>query len=331
MSILSVRSVTKVFDGKRAVQGLSLEVGPGEIFGLLGPNGAGKTTLLRMVMDILKPDEGTISIFGRPLDPAGKDRIGYLPEERGLYQRVRVGELLQYLAELKGLAPAAARARIERGLRRVDLGDAAGKKVRELSKGMQQKVQLVATLLPEPDLLILDEPFSGLDPVNRLLALELLEERVRAGSSLVLSTHILEQAEALCERVLLVNGGRALLEGRVRDLKEQRGEGAVLLTHADELPAVEGALRVTPLGVGPDGRRSKVHLRPGTPPDRFLAEVLHAGARVTHFERALPTLNEIFIAAVREDGPAGPSAAPPAVLSPHAAHAATPPSPPLAS
>ncbi|MBI5368235.1 MAG: ATP-binding cassette domain-containing protein [Planctomycetes bacterium] len=299
--VLSLRGVTKVFDGKPAVADVSLDAGPGEIFGLLGPNGAGKTTLLRMVMDILRPDAGAIDLFGRPLDAAAKDRIGYLPEERGLYQRVRVQEILRYLAELKGLSAAEARTRVDRYLHRVELHEVRHRKVRDLSKGMQQKVQLVATLLTEPDLMILDEPFSGLDPVNRLLALELMQERVRAGSTLVLSTHIMEQAEALCARVLLLHHGHAILAGNVRELRESRSEGAVILAGTGDPATVPGAAQVTPIE-GPGEPRVKVRLQPGVAPDRFLADFLAAGGRVTHFERALPSLNEIFIAAVRASG-----------------------------
>jgi ABC-2 type transport system ATP-binding protein len=294
MPALEVRSVTKVYDQKVAVEKVSLGVEPGEIFGLLGPNGAGKSSLLRMAMDIIRPDSGEILVFGSPLSARSKERIGYLPEERGLYQRQRVGEVLKFLGELRGLSAHVAERRVDGYLDRVGLIEVKRKRMRELSKGMQQKVQIAAVLLGEPELLILDEPFEGLDPVNQILISDLMKEFTSRGAAIVLSSHRMDQVEAMCRKVLLLHHGQSVLSGEVEEIKERFSDNAVLVEADRDLrahPAVERA--------EPHLRGLKLWLRAGTGPEAFLAELLSQGARIRHFEKAQPSLDEIFVKVVR--------------------------------
>jgi ABC-2 type transport system ATP-binding protein len=284
--VLQVSDVVKAYQGKVAVDHVSFDVKAGETFGLLGPNGAGKTTLIRMIMDILRPDSGRIEILGRPIDGETQNLLGYLPEERGLYQRQNVFDVLVFLAEIKGLPRHVARARAERYLDRVGLFETRNKKMRELSKGMQQKIQIAAVLQHEPQLVILDEPFIGLDPVNREVVLDLLNETTKRGAAIILSTHLMEQVEMLCTRALMLHQGKPVLYGTVREIKEQYADHSIriecnrdLATHPD-VERIAGA---------------RVVLRPGVVPEAFLASLLRDGASVSRFERALPTLNEIFV------------------------------------
>ena len=234
--ILRVRAVCKSFREVRAVDGVSFEVARGEIFGLLGPNGAGKTTLLRMILDIHRPDSGEIEVFGKPMSRDDLDRIGYLPEERGLYRKRTVLQVLRYLGRLKGMTSAEAVHEAERWLERLDMLPVRDKKLESLSKGNQQKVQLVGTLVGRPELLVWDEPFSGLDPINVRQVRELLAELNREGTSIILSTHLMAQAESLCTRVGLVHGGRLILCGGVAELKETMGRPSLeeVFLHAVE-------------------------------------------------------------------------------------------------
>jgi ABC-2 type transport system ATP-binding protein len=289
--VLDVSGVSKTFDGKRAVDGVSFSVARGEIFGLLGPNGAGKTTLIRMMMDILRPDEGRILLLGREMGPDLQDRLGYLPEERGLYQRQRVADVLVFLGEIKGLPPHVARARADRYLDRVGLLASRGRKMRELSKGMQQKIQIAAVLQHEPDLIVLDEPFIGLDPVNREVVLELLRETVARGASIVLSTHLMEQVEALCTRAVMLHHGRVVLSGTVREIKERHADNAVVVECDRDLSAHAAVARA-------EGGR--LFLRDGVTPETFLASLLADGAAVRRFERALPSLHDVFVRVVKD-------------------------------
>jgi ABC-2 type transport system ATP-binding protein len=293
MPALEVRGVTKAYDSKVAVDSVSLSVEPGEIFGLLGPNGAGKSTLIRMIMDILRPDSGEIRILGQAISPAVKEKVGYLPEERGLYQRQRVGEILQFLGELKGLPAHVAAHRAGSYLDRVDLPGVWKKKMRQLSKGMQQKVQLAAVFLSEPDLLILDEPFEGLDPVNRVLVTELMRECARRGATIVLSSHRMDQVEAMCRKVFLIHHGKEVLSGDVREIKERFADNAVLLECDRDVGARAEIERFTPEGAG-----LKLWLKPGASPEALLASLLSEGARIRRFERALPSLDQIFVKVV---------------------------------
>lgn len=296
MPVLEVRDVVKAYDGKLAVDHVSLEVESGEIFGLLGPNGAGKSSLLRMVMDLLRPDSGEILVLGRRLESSLKDRVGYLPEERGLYPRQRVGEVLEYLGRLKGLTRAAAARRAEAALDRVGLWEVRRRRLRELSKGMQQKLQIAAVLMPDPALAVLDEPFEGLDPVNCVRVTDLLREHAARGAAFVLSSHRMDQVEALCRRVFLIHRGRGVLWGEVEKIRDRFADSAVLL-EADPVPAAHPWIE----RARPDGRALRLWLREGIPAERFLADLLASGTRVRRFERARPSLDEIFVRVVGEE------------------------------
>src|SRR5258705_8177594 len=234
--MLEVRNVTKRYDGRAVVNQVSFEVQPGEIFALLGPNGAGKTTLIRMITDILRPDEGEVRFEGRPVGGDLRRTISYLPEERGLYRRVRTLEALAYYGELKGLSRRDARDRAMELLNRVGLGEWAMKQVQALSKGMQQKVQICTALIGEPKLMILDEPFSGLDPLNVQLLEEILRERRERGATVLLSTHQMNKVEQQCDRALMINRGHMVLYGNVTEIRGQYAEHAYVVD-GGEVPA----------------------------------------------------------------------------------------------
>jgi ABC-2 type transport system ATP-binding protein len=291
MPALEVRGVTKAYGTKVAVDSVSFAVGRGEIFGLLGPNGAGKSTLIRMVMDILRPDTGEIRVLDAP--PGVNERVGYLPEERGLYQRQRVGEVLQFLGELKGLERHVAIRRVDQYLDRVGLLETKKKRMRELSKGMQQKVQLAAVLLTEPDLMILDEPFEGLDPVNRVLVTDLMKEVASRGATIVLSSHRMDQVEAMCRSVFLIHQGKGLLSGEVHEIQERYADNSVLLVSDRDLGGHPAVARTEPKGAA-----VKVWLKEGEAPEKFLAGLLADGAKIRRYERALPSMDEIFVRVV---------------------------------
>ncbi len=289
--MLRVSDVVKAYNGKVAVDHVSFDVKPGETFGLLGPNGAGKTTLIRMIMDIMRPDSGRIEVNGAGVDAATQDILGYLPEERGLYQKQKVFDVLVFLAEIKGLPRHVARARAERYLDRVGLLETRNRHMRELSKGMQQKLQIAAVLQHEPSLVILDEPFIGIDPVNRGVVLDLLAETTKRGAAIILSTHLMEQVEMLCQRALMLHKGRTMLYGTVQEIRER---------HADQSVRVECD---RDLASHPDVARTengRLFLRDGVAPEAFLASLLKDGAAIRRFERALPTLNDVFVKVARE-------------------------------
>ncbi|MHC4607201.1 MAG: ABC transporter ATP-binding protein [Planctomycetota bacterium] len=290
---LEVRNVAKSYGVTRAVDGVSFSVPRGDIFGLLGPNGAGKTSLIRIAMDIMRPDEGEVLLLGGPATSETKNRVGYLPEDRGLYQRQRVRDVLRFLGEIKNLPRHVAARRAEEYLDRVGLLATRRKLMRELSRGMQQKVQLAAVLLHEPDLLILDEPFSGLDPVNRRLVIDILKETAERGATVVLSTHLIDQVEALCREVFLIHKGRGILHGEVEKIREEHADNSVWIEPIGDLPehpAVERTERA-------DGR-TRIWLRGGTTPEQLLQDLIRGGAKIRLFQRALPSLDEIFVKVV---------------------------------
>jgi len=291
--MIQVEKLVKHYANVKAVDGVSFAVARGEIFGLLGPNGAGKTTTIRTMLDIIKPDSGTITLMGQPVTEASKARIGYLPEERGLYKGYRLLECLSYLGALKGLTRADARQRAEVLLKRVDLSDYAQRKVKELSKGMTQKAQFLAAIVHDPDLLILDEPFQGLDPVNtELLKTILLEEQAR-GKTIILSTHNMNQVEEMCNRILLMDHGRVILYGPLEEIQAQHAEHAVVL-QCDALPqALPGVQRVEP-----HNQAQMLVLEQETSPQQVLQQLVAAGVTIQRFEVATPPLEEIFISVV---------------------------------
>jgi ABC-2 type transport system ATP-binding protein len=291
-----LRGIRKSFAGHVAVRELSLDVPKGSVFGLLGPNGAGKTTTLRMILDILGPDAGTIEILGRPSDQAVRDRIGYMPEERGLYPRMVLEEQLVFMATIKGVARAEARRRVGPWLERVGLAEWGRRKTNELSKGMQQKAQFVATVLHEPDVLILDEPMSGLDPVGADLMRGVMLDMRRRGTTLVLSSHQMETVERLCDRVALIDRGEKVLDGSVADVKARYGKNTVILAYDGDgafIAGLPGVARVTDFG-----QYVEVRLADGAdaqPLLRAAAERL----RLRRFEIVEPSLHDIFVETVK--------------------------------
>jgi ABC-2 type transport system ATP-binding protein len=292
--------VTKRFDGFTAVSELDLRVGPGRIFGLLGPNGAGKTTTLRMIVGIIAPDEGRIELFGEHISERTRERVGYLPEERGLYKRMKVGEQLRFFGELKGLSARSADPLIDRWLEKVKLSEWKNKKVSELSKGMQQKVQFIAAVLHDPDLLILDEPSSGLDPVNAELLKEIVLELKSAGKSIIFSTHQMALAEDVCDDICLINRARKVLDGSLREVKRGLGRNAVALRFEGDGAVLSDAKIVA--GVRDRGDFQEIMLADGAVPQDLLEKLVAARAQVSKFELVEPSLHDIFIAQVGGDG-----------------------------
>jgi ABC-2 type transport system ATP-binding protein len=289
-----VTHVSKSFGQVQAVKDVSFEVYPGEILGLLGPNGAGKTTTIRMLLDIFEPDSGTVSLLGGPMTEEKKSRIGYLPEERGLYQDQKLEQVLVYLATLKGLEEGEARERLERWFKRLELYEHREKKVQELSKGMQQKAQIISTLVHEPDLLVIDEPFSGLDPVNTRLVKDIIEEQQAAGRGIIMSTHQMHQVEALCSRIVLINQGEGVLYGDVDKIKREFAGNAVILEGQGEFETLPGVLEAR--------RRDGVWhlaLEPGTSPQALFRTLANQEVKIERFEIAEPSLDDIFITVVK--------------------------------
>jgi len=292
--VVEVSHLSKCFGKTQAVDDVSFAVNSGEIFGLLGPNGAGKTTTIRMMLDIFKPDSGTVSLFGGKMDQPKKMRIGYLPEERGLYKDQPLDSVLVYLATLKGLDEHTARGRLNPWLERLDLAEHRKKKVQELSKGMQQKAQIIATLLHEPDLIVIDEPFSGLDPVNTRLIQQILEEQRQAGKAILMSTHQMNQVEALCTRIVLINRGRSVLYGEVDEIKRQFAGNAVLIEGQGDFGQVPGVLEARG-----DNGAWRLALGVGTDPQTvFRAIAERQDTRIERFELAAASLDDIFIQVV---------------------------------
>lgn len=300
MHCVEVFHIAKRFGDTEAVADVSFAVAAGEIFGLLGPNGAGKTTTIRMILDIFKPDAGSTSILGGPMTEAKKDRIGYMPEERGLYQEVSLERCLVYLATLKNLSPVDARHRLALLLDRFDLAAHKGKKVKELSKGMQQKAQIINTILHQPELIIVDEPFAGLDPVNTQLVMDVLHELCRQGTTILMSTHQMHQVEALCDRIVLINQGRNVLYGRLDEIRRRYAGGALLVQADGELPSLAGVEQIAS-----HNGAVKLTLAPGITPQEVLEQLVARHVRLEKFEVAVPTLDEVFIRSVSDGHAAG--------------------------
>jgi len=293
-----VDRVTKRFAGHTAVDALSLSVPSGVIYGLLGPNGAGKTTTIRMIMDIYEPDDGSIRLFN---DVAGgrthSARIGYLPEERGLYPKMRVLDVLIFLAEIKGVTRRAARAAALQWLERLGLGDWGMRKVSDLSKGMQQKVQFISAVLHDPELVVLDEPFSALDPVNRQVLLDTVIEYRRQGKTVLFSTHIMEHAEQLCDRLCIIARGKKLIDGSLADVKRTHGGKHVVIAFDGNQGAAQqifGDRRLVSK-VEDFGQQAELELAPGADAQEILQALVSSGARLSHFELASPSLHKIFV------------------------------------
>ncbi len=296
-----VEGVTKRFSGHTAVKSLSLDVPTGGIFGLLGPNGAGKSTSIRMMMDIIEPDEGKIMLFGSEKSPREmSERLGYLPEERGLYKKMKVLDQLVFLGEIKGLKTSEAKRRSLAWLERLGLGEWSQKKVEDLSKGMQQKVQFAGTLLHDPDLVILDEPFSGLDPVNSQVMKDVVVDIAKSGRTVLFSTHIMEQAEKMCDRVVIIARGEKVVDGSLAEVKAEFGGNHIALefTHDKERAARILADRQLIARVDDYGASAEVELASTGTADALLAALVGEGVGLRRFEVVEPSLQSIFIAKV---------------------------------
>jgi len=292
---IAVTHLSKSFGSVRAVEDVSFEVYPGEIFGLLGPNGAGKTTTIRMILDIFRPDGGETSILGGKLDEKKKKRIGYMPEERGLYRAQPLEPTLVFLARLKGLDEATARRRLKPWLERLDLYEHRHKKVQDLSKGMQQKAQIIATLVHEPDIIIVDEPFAGLDPVNTRLVKEIIAEQCQAGRTVMMSTHQMHQVEALCNRIVLIHRGRVMLDGQVEQIKRDFAGNAITLEGSGDFTDLPGVLEARH-----ENGIWRLALQSGTrAQDVFRALAAREGVRIERFELAEASLDDIFVTVVQ--------------------------------
>jgi ABC-2 type transport system ATP-binding protein len=291
---LQVEHVSKRYATVQAVDDLSFSVRQGEIFGLLGPNGAGKTTTIRMVLDIIKPNAGEISVLGGPMNARKQARIGYLPEERGLYDDMTVMDVLLFLGQLKGLTRQTARARAEQYLREVELWDAHELKTEQLSRGMKQKAQFVAGTMHEPDLIIVDEPFSGLDPVNTRIIERLLYRMRDRGAAIIMSTHQMHQVEEMCERILLIDRGQRVLYGHLNEIREQFASNALEVDLAGQVEQVPGVRRI----VSRDGGYRMLP-EEGVEPDQVLETLVNLPkVRVERFERVRTSLEEIFVQVV---------------------------------
>ena len=292
MDAITLENVTKSYDSVTAVSGVNLRVRQGAILGLLGPNGAGKTTTIRMIMNILVPDEGSIKVMDQAVSDRTRDLIGYLPEERGLYPRMKVLDIIVFLAALHGLSEAEAARRAKEWLDRLGLSEWSGKKLVDLSKGMQQKVQFITAVIHKPPLVILDEPFSGLDPVNAALIQEIMLEMRTNGSTIVLSTHRMEQVERMCDAICLIDKGRNVLDGELRAIKQSYGKNTLHIefTGSEDFLNNPSILKITRLGNGVEAK-----LKPGADPQEILKAAVQANVSITRFELLEPSLNEIFI------------------------------------
>jgi len=293
MPAVEVIDVVKAYETKVAVDGLSFEVEKGEIFGLIGPNGAGKTTTIRMMMDIIQPDTGSVSILGSPPSEATKGRLGYLPEERGLYKKLSVTETISYLASLKGMDPRTIESRADALLEHTGMLPHKRKRIEELSKGMSQIIQLVVTIVHDPELVILDEPFTGLDPVNTERVKQLLLELREQGKAVILSTHQMNQVQAVCDRILMVNDGRAVLYGALDEIRAEHRGHAVLVESDAVIPQIPGVA---------EHRTHKDHIElvldAESTPQQVLEALVATGIPMERFEVSTPSLHEIFLETV---------------------------------
>jgi ABC-2 type transport system ATP-binding protein len=294
---VAVSKANKRFGDVEAAKDISFEVEAGEIFGLIGPNGAGKTTVIRMLMDIIKPDSGDIRILGEPFREATKNRMGYLPEERGLYKKLTVVDTLSYLASLKGTSGSATRQRATMLLERTGMLPHQHKKVEELSKGMAQLIQFIATILHDPDLVIFDEPFYGLDPVNTKLLKDMVSELRKQGKTIILSTHMMNEVEELCDRILMINKGRSVLYGDLKEIKTRYRTDSVFISVDGDLGQIDGIVTTRD-----HGTYQELVLDGKTSPQSVLANLVNRNVTVNRFEVAVPPLSEIFIQIAKGQG-----------------------------
>ena len=295
MPAVQFNNVCKSYNDNLVVDSISFSVGKGEIFGLIGPNGAGKTTTIRMMMDITKPDSGEINVLGESLSEDTKNRIGYLPEERGLYKKLTVLESLTYLASLKGIKPRLVNSRAEELLERVGMLPHKEKKIEELSRGMGQIIQFLVTIIHDPQLVVLDEPFAGLDPVNTELLKEIILELRNQDKAIILSTHMMNEVETLCDRILMINKGRTVLYGELAEIKSRYRNNSVFLKFDGALGEIEGVV-----GKKTHGDYVELFLDGETPPQKILGQLVSHGVEINQFEVSTPPLNEIFLQVVEK-------------------------------
>lgn len=292
---IEAEGISRSFGSVKAVDNISFHVKEGEVFGLLGPNGAGKTTTIRIILQIYASDSGTVSILGGPMTEAKKERIGYMPEERGLYTEEALEPCLVYLATLKGLSKNKAKKIIAEFLEQFDLADHKDKKIKNLSRGMQQKAQIINTLCHTPELIIVDEPFSGLDPVNTQMVKDILHDLNKNGSTIVMSTHMMHQVEEMCDRILLINQGRSVLYGDLDEIRDSFTGHAVLVRVHGELPSLPGVADVI------SGKQdTKLILTEEAQPEDILKELMQHDLVIQKFEIAVPDLDEIFVRVVKD-------------------------------
>ena len=296
--ILSLSHLKKYYSDQKAVDDISFDIQEGSIFGLLGPNGAGKTTLLRMITGIFYPDSGTITLDGKTFDPINDiQKIGYMPEERGLYKKMKIGEQALYLAQLKGLSKSDANEKIKYWFKKFEMESWWNKKVEDLSKGMSQKLQFVTTILHEPKLIILDEPFSGLDPVNANLIKDEIFNLAKKGSTIIFSTHRMEQVEEICDQIVLVNLGKKILDGTVTDIKQQFKENIFSIQTAEAISLHNNAIFSV---VSTANYKNLVKINEGYKSNDVLAHLLRENINIVGYNEVLPSLNEIFIQLVED-------------------------------
>lgn len=303
---IALERVRKTYGELVAVRDMALTIPRGATYGLLGPNGAGKTTLIRIALGIIQPDSGSVRVLGAENRTGVLDRVGYLPEERGMYRRMTVRRALSFFAEIKGVGPAESASRIGGWLERFGLADRAESKVQDLSKGNQQKLQLIGTLLHEPEIIVLDEPFSGLDPLNQQVFKDVIAELRQQGRTILFSTHMIEQAERSCDHVCIIARGEKVLDGRVADVKREHGSEAVAIEVEEWTPAAAGMLRSLSevRELREDGANLEAVLAPAADAQVLLNTLVSAGVRLRRFERKEPSLEQIFIERVRMQPPA---------------------------
>ena len=294
MLAVKLSSVTKIYGDKKVVDGVSFDVSTGEIFALIGPNGAGKSTTIRMMMDIIKPDSGDILIMGEHLGELSKNCIGYLPEERGLYRKLRIMDTISYMASLKGADSQAAVSRAEALLKKFGLFEHRNKKIEELSKGMGQLIQFIVTIAHDPGLVILDEPFAGLDPVNSRLLKETIKDLRTEGKAIILSTHRMNEVQEMCDRLFMINNGRRVLYGALNEIRRQFGTNTIIVESSAPLPNLIGISETRPNGHG-----TELKLDGSITTQGVLGQLVAAGVPIERFEVALPSLDEIFVEVVK--------------------------------
>jgi ABC-2 type transport system ATP-binding protein len=300
--MISIRNIVKQYAGHRALSDVSMEIEKGKVFGLLGPNGAGKTSLIRIINQITGPDSGEILFDGAKLNQLHIDRIGYLPEERGLYKKMEIGEQILYLAQLKGLTRQDAKQRAVKWFKKLEIESWWNKKIEELSKGMQQKAQFVATVIHDPELIILDEPFSGFDPVNADIIKNEILELNRNGATIIFSTHRMESVEELCDSIALLNFSKKILDGKVKEIRNSYRSGTYFLEYEGQqvnLGAITGPFNILSEITIEEGQRVKLQLKPGSKVNDVLQHMLPR-ASITRLEEVIPSMNEIFIETVKK-------------------------------